>query len=382
MSEEVVNDGKIKCELDGARVHSIQMHLKEHYPSMTLAEYQAKFPGAPVLSPLAEKTVRQKAAAKKAMTVVGGGRQPFHEVFGLGGAKAAFNGAGNPIPIVVLAPDTELGRSLVPEIDDNYVFDIDLVKTILIAYELGTPCYLWGYHGTGKTTCFEQVSARVKRPFMRVQHTVNTEETHIVGQYVVQRGETVFQPGPLMVAMREGFVYCADEYDYAMPSVLSVYQPILEGKALFVKEAPPEFQITRPHPNFRFVATGNTNGVGDETGLYQGTQIQNAANYSRFGVTVQVHYMEPKVEEAVVAGQANIDKAAAAKIVDFAGRIRDQFKAGKIGIPIGPRELINAARFAAMRGGAWRDGLKVAYIARMSRVDAETADALAQRIFG
>ena len=382
MSEELINDGKIKCEIDGARVHSIQMHLKEYHPAVTLAEYQAKYPSAPVLSPIAEKTVRQKIAAKKAMVVVGGERQPFHEVFGLGKVKAALNGQGQPIPIVVLDPQDATARGLIPDIDDNYVFDIELVKTLLIATQLNTPAYAWGYHGTGKTTCFEQIAARTHRPFMRVQHTVNTEEAHIIGQYVVKDGSTIFQLGPLAIAMRDGYTYCADEYDNAMPSVISVYQPILEGKALFIKEAPPELQIIQPHPNFRFCATGNTNGVGDETGLYQGTQIQNAAQYSRFGVTVQVSYMDAKIEELVVAGQANIDKSAAAKLVQFANQVRDTYKAGKIGMPISPRELINAGRFAAMRGGAWKDGLKVAYTARLSRVDMEAVDALAQRVFG
>lgn len=379
---EAVHDGKIECKLCGMRVHSIHMHVTEYHAGTTVADYSAKFPDEPLLSAEAKKIVARKKTEKKATIVTGGGRKDFHEIFELGAVKAALSSSGRPISVTVLEPSTLDAKALVPEIDYNYVFDIDLIKTVLIAYELNTPAYLWGFHGTGKTTCLEQIAARVGRSFMRVQHTVNTEESHICGQYVVQDGATVFQPGPLLIAMQEGYVYCADEYDYAMPSVLSVYQPVLEGKSLFIKEAPPELRITKPHPNFRFCATGNTNGGGDETGLYQGTQIQNAANYSRFGVTVQVNYMEAKIEATVVAGQANIDKRDAEKIVDFAGRVREQFKAGKIGMSVSPRELINAARFAAMRGGAWREGLRVAFTARLGRNDNEACEALSQRIFG
>jgi cobaltochelatase CobS len=283
--------------------------------------------------------------------------------------------------VAVFDDHDENAKLLLAERDPNYVFDIELTKTILIALELNTGCYLWGYHGTGKTTVLEQVAACVRRPFMRVQHTVGTEESHIIGQYVVQDGATVFQYGPLAIAMIEGYIYCADEYDRAIAPVTSVYQPVLEGKPLYIKEAPPEMRLVKPHPNFRFVATGNTNGSGDETGLYQGTQMQDAANYSRFGVTVEVGYMDPKVEVMVVSGQAQIDKKDAEKIVSFANDFREAFKGGKVASTISPRELINAGRYAVMKGGDWRAGLKTAWGARLSRVDREVADSYAQRIW-
>ena len=37
--------------------------------------------------------------------------------------------------------------------------------------------------------------------------------------------------------MKHGWVYLADEYDFAFPQILGVYQPVLEGEALVIKEA-------------------------------------------------------------------------------------------------------------------------------------------------
>jgi cobaltochelatase CobS len=377
-----IGGGKIECKLDGALCHSIQVYLRENHPGWDIARYQREYPGEPILSEAAKSMIRVKQAQKEQAKVVGGDRQPMHEIFALGEVKAAMNARGQPIMIPVMSELTPEAEQLVPDVDQNYVFDIENLKSILIAQELKAPLYVWGYHGTGKTTLLEQIAARTKRPFMRVQHTVNTEESHIIGQYVVKEGETKFELGPLAVAMLEGFVYCADEYDRGTAPVLSVYQPVLEGKALYIKEAPPAQRVIRPHPNFRFVATGNTNGCGDETGLYQGTQMQDGANFSRFGVTIEIGYMEPKVESMVIAGQANIDKKDADKLVEFANSIREAFKAARLGSTISPRELINAARFAVMKGGAWRAGLIAAWAARLSRVDKETADGFAQRVFG
>lgn len=383
-------DGKITCRVDGARVHSIQIYLRETYPNeWTLDRYKAEFPDAPLLSKVAEERLRQRMKAQKeesakpaASPAKAATKRPFHEVFGLGAVKAAMNARGEPIMIDIETDHDEEAKALIPDVDPNYVFNIDITKTILMGLQLGKPVYLWGYHGTGKTTAFEQACARTNRPFMRVQHTVNTEEAHIVGQYVVRDGSTIFQLGPLPAAMLNGYAYCADEYDFAMPSVLSVYQPVLEGKPLVIKDAPPELRVIRPHPNFRFLATGNTNGGGDETGLYQGTQIQNAANYSRFAIVEEVGYMDPKIEIAVIAGQAGIAKADAEKLVAFAKEVRDSFKAGRIASTVSPRELINSAILGLVRGADWRGGLRLGFLNRLSRTDKEACDAYAQRLFG
>lgn len=419
-----IEDGKIVCLIDNARVDSVQIHIKNNHPDWTIEKYREKWPEAPLLSKRAEAALALRAKQNKeeqakvaaaATTLVAFERKALADVFGFGAAKAAKNARGEPIMVKVLRETSAENNLLIPRVDNNYVFDIENVKTVIIGLELNMPVLAWGMHGTGKTTMFEQICARTGRPFMRVQHTVNTEESHILGQYVVKTtmvdkkvlkhatigtpekpGETSeewitvqepmttteFQLGPLPLAMLNGQIYCADEYDFAMPSVLSVYQPVLEGKDLVIKDAPPEYRVIRPHPNFRFVATGNTNGGGDETGLYQGTQIQNAANYSRFGITIEVGYMEPKIETTVIANQAGIDSSDAEKLVSFGREVRNAFANGKLSTTISPRELITAARIGMVRGSAWRRGLRDAFMSRLNRTDREVADMFSQRLFG
>lgn len=384
------SDGRITCQIDGALCHSIQLHIRDHHPEWTIDRYKELWPDAPLLSKMAEAKIaerrkRMEESPVKDVTstapVKAASRQPFHEVFGLGSTKAAMNARGEPIMITVMDGLDEDAKSYVPDVDDNYVFDINLTRTAIMALELSMPLYFWGFHGTGKSTSLEQVCARTNRPFMRVQHTINTEEAHIIGQYVVKDGSTSFQLGPLPLAMIYGWTYLADEYDFGMPSVLSVYQPVLEGKPLIIKDAPPELRVIRPHPNFRFCATGNTNGCGDETGLYQGTQMQNAANFSRFAIVEEVGYMEPKIETAVVAGQSGIDKKDAEVLVRFAKDVREAFKGGRIGSTISPRELINSAKIGIARGSNWQEGLRLGFANRLSRTDKEVVQQFIQRIF-
>ena len=376
---------KIKCELCGGETHTIKAHLASEHPEVELSNYREKFPDAEILSePAKQKLKDMKKSKGSAMTAAAGdNRKPLHEVFDIPEkTPGAMNKKGQPIPIMVKGenPD-EFAQSLVPEVDDKYIFNIDYLKTCVMGLETNIPTYGVGHAGTGKSTLWEQICARTRRAMLRVQHSGNTEESHVLGQYLVKDGATYWEPGPLQICMKLGIVYLADEYDRAMPQVLSVYQPVLEGKTLVTKEAPPEWRIIKPHPDFRFVATGNTNGAGDETGLFPSTMLQDFANYERFGIMLKIDWMPESQEIAVVAGQGRIPQEDAKQLVKFANEVRKQVDGGNITAPVSPRALINAAQI----GIKFRDyakGLELSYINRLGQADAEACRQVAQRFFG
>jgi cobaltochelatase CobS len=391
---------KITCEICGQKEHSIQLHLRDKHPEVSLEEYIERYPTAPLMSELAKERLAQKRSAVKPSasddrlemagtsagatieTLIPKGnivKKPFHELFNLGKAKLAMSAKGEAIPISVVAVSND--PDMVPVISDDYVYDIDELKNVILGLELNIPTYIWGHKGCGKTELIEQVCARTNRAALRVQHTVNTEESHIVGQWTVRDGHTVFELGPLATAMRQGWVYCADEYDFTLPSVLSVYQAVLEGKSLVIKEADAANRIIKPHPNFRFVATGNTNGSGDDTGLYQGTSLQNSANYDRFGMVINKKYMNKVAESQILQNRVGLVKEDSDKMVDFAGLVRDAYDGSKISDTISPRTLIYAAKIGVKRG-SFRQGLMLSFVNKLSRIDREVVDGLAQRVFG
>lgn len=405
----------IKCELCGAQTHVIQSHLKKDHSDVTLADYRASFPDAPIMSDhaktllaqrMAEKKAEEEAAAAKAqaeadakhaeatakvepesksvMTSISKPAQDvvvkkaFHTIFELKG-KAAMSGSGDPIPVSCI--ENSAFAEMVPEVNNTYVYDVNELKDVMIALELNINPYVWGHKGSGKSELFEQIAGRTGRPFVRIQHTSNTEESHIVGMWTVKNGETIFELGPLALAMKYGWMYLADEYDFALPSVLSVYQAVLEGKPLMIKEADAENRIIKPHPNFRFAATGNTNGSGDETGLYQGTNLQNSANYDRFGSVIYKSYMDKKDESEILQRRVGLVKEDADKLVEFATLVRNAYDGSKISDTISPRALINAARIGLCRS-SYPHGIKLAFSNKLTRVDKEVVDQLCQRVFG
>ena len=381
MSEEMIT-----CQECGAAVHLIESHLKMAHDTMTLQAYEEKYPMAPIMSDKAKAAMANTKAAQTVTVAldtdtVKRATKHFHELFGFPKThKEAMSARGTPINITVLDRD-DLGdvAALIPDRDTDYVFDASLTKTVVMGLEMNVPIYLHGHAGVGKTSLYEQVSAVTNRPYTRVQHTANMEEADVEGRWVVNaKGEMEFMNGPLTDAMEQGHVYCADEYDFASPMILSVYQAVLEGKPLFIKAANKKVY---PHPNFRFVASGNTNGAGDETGLYQGTMMQNAANYERFAIVERVNYMPQKNEVDILCRKTTIGRGDAEQIVSFATKMREAFDKREVAIPMSPRSTLNAARLGVARADM-KYGITCAYINRLPTTSGDTAKQVMQRIFG
>lgn len=378
-------DGKIKCELDGGLCHAIPNYLKKYHPEVSLEEYKERFPEAPLFSETAKEILKKRKDQEVPVEkeTEDKTKKPLYEVFGYEKITPGMcSASGNPICITVLDKNDlpEESRIHIPEIDDGFVYIADILKTVMFAVESSIPTLIWGMQGAGKTTIIEQVCARTNRPAMRIQHSRDTEQSHIVGQWLVRDGATKFELGPLAVAMRHGFVYIADEYDFALPSVTALYQAVMEGGNLFIKEADAENRIIKPHPNFRFFATGNTNGSGDETGLFQGTMVQNAANYERFGMVIEAEYLPKEAEIRILKNKIGLDDDGASKLVRYANITREGFKNGEISIPMSPRSLLYAARIGIAFGN-YMKGLERAYLGRLDSGSAATARESAQRIF-
>ena len=378
-SEKV--DDRVRCAICGELVHSIPNHLVQEHPEMTAEEYQKRFPESPLFSPTAQKRLEEIMSKRQAESEKEGVNY-FHKVFELGAlnkeARSAKSSRG--IPITVYAKTGSESDELIPEINRGYVFNVPELKQVVMGVEMNIPIYIWGHKGAGKTELVEQICARTNRPLLRVQHTVNTEESQIVGQWTVRDGETLFEYGPLPLAMINGWAYLADEYDFAMPNVLAVYQAVLEGKPLMIKEAPASMRIVKPHPNFRFFATGNTNGTGDETGLYQGTSIQNSANYDRFGVVIRKKYLSREDEKKILLSNTGISANDADNLVEFAHSVRETFDSGEISDTISPRTLLFAAKLGVAQASLV-SGLRLAFFNKLSTTDREACEQLAQRLF-
>ena len=222
----------------------------------------------------------------------------------------------------------------------------DLVK--VLQSKKFYPVFETGESGTGKTYMTEQACAKLKREFIRVNITVETDEDDLLGHYSLVDGNTVWQDGPVVIAMERGAVLLLDEIDLASNKVMCL-QPILEGKGVYLKKVN---RMVTPAAGFSVVATANTKGKGSEDGRFVFTNILNEAFLERFPITMEVGYpsavTEKKIVNKVLDSLGVSDTDFAEKLVNWANAIRKTFYDGGIDEVIATRRLVHISNAFAI----------------------------------
>ena len=242
---------------------------------------------------------------------------------------------------VIEFPKTET-ESYVPSKVKGYVKfgHYNDIKTIAKSGQF-YPIFITGLSGNGKTMMIEQVHAEIKKELFRVNITIETDEDDMIGHYALVDGRTVWQDGPVTMAMERGATLLLDEVDLASNKIMCL-QPVLEGNPLLIKK---EGRIVRPAPGFTVMATANTKGKGSEDGRFIGTNIHNEAFLERFPVTVEQEYPSVSVEKKIVIKLMEnlgcVDEEYAGKLVDWADLIRKTFYDGGVDEIIATRRLVH-----------------------------------------
>jgi len=275
----------------------------------------------------------------------------------------------------------------VPQIDTAYRFDPATTLAILAGFTFGRNVLLQGYHGTGKTSHIEQVAARLNWPCVRINLDGHVSRIDLIGKdaIVIRDGKQVteFVEGMLPWALRRNVALVLDEYDAGRPDVMFVFQRVLESDgALTLLD---QSKVLRRHPAFRMFATANTVGLGDATGLYQGTQLLNQGQLDRWDIVATLNYLEPSTEIGIVLGKSPAFETAegretVAKMVALAGLTRVAFVDGEISTVMSPRTVIAWAQNAQNFGDV-RHAFRLTFLNRCDEAERALVTELYQRCF-
>lgn len=194
--------------------------------------------------------------------------------------------------------------SLIPEVDNLFVKNNTFTfLNKVIKSGVFYPVYITGDSGNGKTMTVRQVCAASKRECIRVNFNIETDETLLIGGYTLKNGDTVFQEGPVITAMKRGAILLLDEIDASHPNKVLCLQSVIDGQGVLIKETG---EFVTPKDGFTVIATANTKGKGSESGRFIGANMQNSALIDRFPAMIEQEYPTKDQEKKILI--ANIDR--------------------------------------------------------------------------
>jgi hypothetical protein len=261
--------------------------------------------------------------------------------------------------------------TLIPDKIDTYVpwGHFSSIEAI-IRSGLFSPMFITGLSGNGKTTMIEQVCAKLKRECYRVNITAETDESDLLGSFGLVDGNTVWQDGPVTLALKSGAVLLLDEIDLGSDKIMCL-QSVLEGKGVMLKKIG---QFVHPAAGFTCAATANTKGKGDDNGRFAGTRILNEAFLDRFDFTYEQEYAPRGTEKRILIKKMEAfgkrDNDFADALTRWSETIRKAFYEGAVSEIISTRRLEAIAKLYAVLE------VRMVSIERaLSRFDTETKTA-------
>lgn len=226
------------------------------------------------------------------------------------------------------------------------------------------PVFITGLSGNGKTLMVEQVCANLGRECIRVNVSIETDESDLLGGPTLVNGNVVNRDGPVLAAMKRGAILLIDEVDRGSNKLMCL-QGILEGKPYYNKK---NGEMVHPKEGFNVIATANTKGRGSEEGKYL-SQILDDAFLERFPITVEQEYPDAKTEKKILTPLIQ-DEEFVDRLTQWADIVRQTFEQGGVDEIISTRRLVHIAKAFNI----FKDRMKAIKLC-VARFDDETKEA-------
>lgn len=180
------------------------------------------------------------------------------------------------------------------------------------AHALRLPVLLKGPTGCGKTRFIEHMAWRLGKPLVTVACHDDLTAADLTGRWLLDASGTSWQDGPLTRAVRHGAICYLDEIVEARADTIVILHPLSDTRRLLPLERCDE--LVRAHGDFQLVVSYNP-------GYQGGPKSFKPSTRQRF-TALEFGYPDEDTEAAIVATEAQIDPALAAKLVALAHRTR------------------------------------------------------------
>ena len=250
-----------------------------------------------------------------------------------------------------------------------YISIGDEIDVFERAYKLKLPVMLKGPTGCGKTRFLEHMAWKLSLPLVTIACHEDLTASDLVGRFLLKGDETVWQDGPLSLAVKHGAICYLDEVVEARKDTTVVIHPLTDDRRILPQEK--RGLLLEAHPDFMLAISYNPG--------YQSVMKELKHSTRQRFLAIEFAYPSAEIERTIIMKESGLDREVADRLVRLGEMVRNLRQHG-LEEGISTRLLVYAGKLIA-------DGLSpvtacsVAVTRAMSD-DAEMQEAIAEIVTG
>lgn len=220
----------------------------------------------------------------------------------------------------------------------NYVPQNDEEVVFRVAFESKIPLILKGPTGCGKTRFIEYMAYKLGLPLVTVSCHEDLTAADLVGRFLFKDNETVWQDGPLTLAVRHGGICYLDEIVEARKDTTVIIHSLTDDRRILYIDKTGE--VVRADESFMMVLSYNPGYQSIVKDLKQSTKQRFAS--LNFG------HPPVEVEARIIRTESGLAEEDSRKLAEMGSKIR-QLKGFGLDEGVSSRLLVYVGRL--VKGG-------------------------------
>lgn len=206
----------------------------------------------------------------------------------------------------------------------------NILKSAIAGVNIGSHIMLEGLMGTGKNVLAETLAWLYKRPLYEFSMNSGVNNMDLLGAMTMVDGKVEFKRSNIIEAFEEGGMVVLDEFNIALPHVLSIFNSLLDERR---RINVPGYKAIEAHKNFVAIGTQNPSYIGTFEG--------NQATLNRF---YRIQFKEGVSITDILLRSTNLDKKEDSEFLDASKELHTRIINGVKDGAIAP-ESINIRGF-------------------------------------
>lgn len=195
----------------------------------------------------------------------------------------------------------------------NYILQHNEDTIFEAAYHTKIPLIIKGPTGCGKTRFIEHMACKLGLPLITVSCHEDLTAADLVGRYLFKNDQTVWQDGPLSLAVRHGGICYLDEIVEARKDTTVIIHSLTDDRRILYLDKTGE--VIRAHPNFMMVLSYNPGYQSIIKDIKQSTK-------QRFASIILEH-PSVETEKRIIETETELDPDMSLKLAEMGVKLRE-----------------------------------------------------------